>query len=59
MAQVQVDLRLRILRAFVGRGLIEQAYAKEMLAHQHSGFSVDSGVCIEAHDWLALERLLC
>ena len=23
---------------------------KEMLAYQHSGFSVDAGVCIEAHD---------
>lgn len=32
--------------------------AKEMLAYQHSGFSVDAGVCIEAHDHAALERLL-
>ena len=29
-----------------------------MLAYQHSGFSVDAGVCIEAHDRTALERLL-
>ncbi len=58
VAQVQVDLRRRILRAFVGRGLIEQADAKEMLAYQHSGFSVDAGVCIEADDRAALERLL-
>ena len=29
-----------------------------MLAHQHSGFLVDAGVCIEAHDRAALERLL-
>ena len=29
-----------------------------MLAYQHSGFSVDAGVCIEAHDRAALERLL-
>ncbi len=55
---MQADLRLRILRAFVGRGLIEKADAKEMLAYQHSGFSVDAGVCIEAHDRAALERLL-
>ena len=48
----------RILRAFVGRGLIEKADAKEMLGYQHSGFSVDAGVCIEAHDRAALERLL-
>ena len=51
-------LRRRILRAFVGRGLIEQADAKDMLAYQHSGFSVDAGVCIEADDRAALERLL-
>ena len=58
VAQVQTDLRRRILRAFVGRGLIEKADAKEMLAYQHSGFSVDAGVCIEAADRAALERLL-
>ena len=29
-----------------------------MLAYQHSGFSVDAGVCIEAHERAALERLL-
>ena len=58
VAQVQTDLRRRILRAFVGCGLIEQADAKEMLGYQHSGFSVDAGVCIEAHDRAALERLL-
>ena len=29
-----------------------------MLAYQHSGFSVDAGVCIEVHDRAALERLL-
>jgi hypothetical protein len=58
VAQVQTDLRRRILRAFVGRGLLESVDAKEMLAYQHSGFSVDAGVCIEAHDRAALERLL-
>lgn len=58
VAQVQADLRRRILRAFVGHGLIERVDAKEMLAYQHSGFSVDAGVCIEAHDRAALERLL-
>ena len=52
------DLRRRILRAFVGRGLIERCDAKEMLAYKHSGFSVDAGVCIEAQDRAGLERLL-
>jgi hypothetical protein len=58
VAQVQTDLRRRILRAFVGRGLLESCDAKDMLAYQHSGFSVDAGVCIEADDRAALERLL-
>jgi hypothetical protein len=51
-------LRRRILRAFVGRSPIERCDAKEMLTYQHSGFSVDAGVCIESHDRAALERLL-
>ena len=29
-----------------------------VLLYQHSGFSVDAGVCIQAHDRAALERLL-
>ena len=58
VAQVQATLRKRILRAFVVRGLLERSDAKDMLGYQHSGFSVDAGVCIEAHDRAALERLL-
>jgi hypothetical protein len=58
VAQVQTDSRRRILRAFVGRGLLESCDAEDMLAYQHSGFSVDAGVLIEAHDRAALERLL-
>jgi Putative transposase len=58
VAQVQTDLRRRILRAIVGRGLLESCDAKEMLDYQHSGCSVDAGVCIEADDRAALERLL-
>ena len=57
VAQVQTDLRRRILRAFVGRGLLESLEAKEMLGYQHSGLPVDAGVCIEADDRAALERL--
>ena len=58
VAQVQTDLRRRILRAFVGRGLLESCDAKDMLGYQHCGFSVDAGVCVEAHDRAALDRLL-
>jgi len=58
VAHVQATLRRRILRAFVGRGLLEGFDAKEMRAYRHSGFSVDTSVCIEAHDRAGLERLL-
>jgi hypothetical protein len=33
----------------VERGWIERADAKEMLAYQHSGFSLDAGVCALRH----------
>jgi hypothetical protein len=46
VAQVQTDLRRRILRAFVGRGLLESFEAKEMLAYKHSGFSVSRCGCV-------------
>jgi len=58
VAQAQTTLRRRILRAFVSRGLLESCDAKDMLGYPHSGFSVDAGVCIEARDRAALERLL-
>ncbi len=51
-------LRRRILRASVGRGLLESFEAKDMLAYKHCGFSVDTRVRIEAHDRAGLERLL-
>ena len=55
MAQVQSDLRRRIRRAFFGRGLLQSFDAKHMRAYQHSGFSVDVGVCIKAYDRAALD----
>jgi hypothetical protein len=58
LAQVQASLRLPLLRAFVGRGLLEGFEAQEMLAYRHSGFSVDTSVCIAAQDRAGLERLL-
>ena len=51
-------MRCRILRAFVGRGLLQSFDAKDMLAYKHSGFSVGASVRIEAHDRAGLERLL-
>jgi len=58
VGQALASLRKRILRAFVGRGLLESFEAKEMLGYKHSGFSVDTSVCIAAHDRTGLERLL-
>ena len=58
VTQAQASLRRRILRAFVGRGLLESFEAQEMLGYKHSGFSVDTSVCIAAHDRAGLERLL-
>ena len=58
VAQLQTTLRRRILRAFVGRGLLECFEVKEMLGIKHSGFSVDTSVCIAAQDRAGLERLL-
>ena len=58
VSQTQATLRRRILRAFVGWGLLGSFEANEMPAYQHSGFSVDTDVCIEVHDRAALERLL-
>jgi Putative transposase len=58
MDQVQATLRRRVLRAFVGRGLLRSFEAKDILACCRSGFSVDDGVCIDVDDRAALERLL-
>jgi len=58
VAKMQATLRRRILRDFVGLGLLESFEAKGMLGYQYSGFSVNSGVCIEARDRAALDRLL-
>jgi len=56
---VQVNVRKRILRAFVARGHIEACDAKDMAAYAHGGgFSVDAGVRIEAVDRAGLDRLL-
>lgn len=56
-AQVQTTLRVCILRAFVGRGLLKSFEAREILA-QHIRFPVDAGVCIVAYDRATQGRLL-
>lgn len=46
------------MRAFVGGGLLKNCSAKDMLAYQDRGFSVDAGVCVAKYDRAVLERLL-
>ena len=57
-AQIQANIRKRLLRAFVARGHLESHDAKDMAAYAHGGgFSVDAGVRIEATDRAGLEHL--
>ena len=56
---VQAQVRRRILRAFVRRGLIDRDDRLEMERWDHGGgFSLDAGVCIAASDRHGRERLL-
>lgn len=59
LADIQCNIRRRLLRALTRRGLINQKSRRQMAAWDHSGgFSLDAGVRIEAEDRSGLERLL-
>ena len=59
IAQVQTQVRQRILRAFVRRGLIDKCDGDEMMGWEHGGgFSLDASVYIQGTDRAGLERLL-
>lgn len=59
IAAVQTQVRRRVLRTFVRRGLIEPCDAEEMAGWEHGGgFSVDAAVRIDGNDRAGLERLL-
>ena len=59
IAAVQAQVRRRVLRVFVRRGLIEKCDAEAMAGWEHGGgFSVDAAVRIEGSDRAGLERLL-
>jgi hypothetical protein len=56
---VQAKVRVRILRAFVRRGILDKDDRKEMEQWDHGGgFSLDATVRIAANDRHGLERLL-
>jgi len=59
IAQVQAQVRRRLLRLFARRGLLPRADAQAMAQWQHGGgFSVDGSVRIAAADRAGRERLL-
>jgi hypothetical protein len=59
VAMVQAQVRRRVLRAFVRRGLLAQSDGDEMGGWDHGGgFSLDASVRIEDADLAGRERLL-
>jgi hypothetical protein len=59
IAAMQAQVRRRVLRTFVRRGLIEKDDADAMAGWEYGGgFSVDASVRIEGNDRAGLERLL-
>ena len=57
--EVQTQVRQRVLRAFVRRGLLEQGDAHEMGGWDHGGgFSLNAAVRIDGADQAGRERLL-
>ena len=58
IAQVQAQVRQRILRAFVRRGLIGKSDRDEMMGWEHGGgFSLDASVCIGGTDRAGLTKI--
>jgi hypothetical protein len=59
IAKGQEQVRRRVRRAFVRRGLLEPEAARNMRAWEGGGgFSVDGSLRVEVHDRAGLERLL-
>jgi hypothetical protein len=57
VAAIAEQVRVRGPRWFARSGMIEPEDVREMLAQEHSGFSLDAGVRIPAHGRAGLERL--
>ena len=55
---IEAQVRRRVLHGFSRYGLLDPDDARDMLAWDNSGFSLDAGVCIAGNDGAGLERLL-
>ena len=58
VASITEQVRRRVVCWFAHRGLLEPDDARDMLAWEHGGFSLDASVYIAGHDRSELERLL-
>jgi hypothetical protein len=58
VATIEAQVRRRVLRWFSRHGLLDPDDARDMLAWDNSGFSLDASVRIAGHDRPGLERLL-
>jgi len=55
---VEEKVRRKVIRFFLKKGLLEEEEAMNMLSWEHSGFSLNATVRIEAEDREGLERLI-
>jgi hypothetical protein len=55
---IEAQVRRRVLHGFSRYRLLDPDDARDMLAWDNSGFSLDAGVCIATNDRAGLERLL-
>jgi hypothetical protein len=58
VASITEQVRRRVVRWFAHRGLLEPDDARDMLAWEHGGFSLDASVRIAGHDRAGLKQLL-
>jgi hypothetical protein len=56
--EVEKEVRRKVIKFFLKRGLLEKEEAHNMLSWNTSGFSLDASVLIDAQDREGLERLI-
>jgi hypothetical protein len=50
VASITEQVRRRVVRGFAHRGLLDPDDARDTLAREHDGFSLDASMCIAGHD---------